>query len=129
MKKQTTNLLVGATVLLDFPARWRGAKPEFQEQLKKDVAAGEHWFGQEGLIVDYTPTNENPYGVLLKDGQIGRYWDGAFTVKELPKTSDEEILACLTEIQNALRTIGKDGMELLTRVATQLEKIERKAGH
>lgn|SRR5574337_1765936 len=124
MKKQNQSLIVGAKVVLDFPARWRGAKPEFQDQLKKDVASTEHWFGKEATVVDYTPSNENPYGVLLEDGQIGRYWDGAFSVKELPKDRDQEILDCIGEIRTATASIGKDMLALLTKMLERLNKLK-----
>ncbi len=141
MKKQSTNLLVGAKVCIDYPNRWRGARtPELQAQMRAETEAsktnmegrGAYYFGETGVVVNYNRDTDNgaDYDVLLDSSHELVHVHGCeFTVQEMPKAKDEEILACLTEIQNALRAIGKDGMELLTRLATQLEKIERKSGH
>lgn len=138
MKKQTTNILIGALVVMDYPNRWRGAgTPEAEARLraeteasKKDISGrGAFLFGEKGVIVNYKPGDESgkEYDVLLDStGQVESVHKGEFTVNLMPKSHDQEIVAAIESLTTAINGGNKLILRLLKQLVKQIEDLSVK---
>jgi hypothetical protein len=138
MKKQTTNILIGAMVVIDYPSRWRGAgSPEAEARLRADTEAskkdtsgrGAYLFGEKGVIVNYKPDEESgkAYDVLLDSiGQVESIHQGEFTVTAMPKSHDQEIVAAVDSLTTAITGGNKLVISLLKKLVKQLEDMSVK---
>jgi len=110
MAKQQTNLLVGAQVLIDWPCRWKHARPELVQDLKAEAAAKEAFFGETGTIVASDPGEPrgNAMKVLIGSGkyvgELEDLYEGALTVLQLPPNPNARTEDLLSEILNELRS-------------------------
>ena len=118
MKKSTKNsLLIGASVIIDYPIRWQGPDPERSKQMRAECVEKAlahdhdarlwHW-GETGVIIAYNPGADsgNEYEVLLdKTSEIQSFHYGAMTVQSLPPDAygDPEIVAGLGKIITAIQ--------------------------
>lgn len=134
MKKQTS-LLVGAKVLIDFHNMWAAPNPQMREQLKAETQRAQQRYGQTGVIVDYTPSQDAAYGVLIDgDGTLYRTHDCHFTVTQMPPDDtdpivqqQERIIKRLDILLNtvALYTIGQNGTDSANKFITDaLSKLD-----
>lgn len=108
MKQTRNSLLIGAKVLINWPSAWQTAQPQYHEQLKLEAAKNDARFGETGVIVDYSPSEDfgRRYGVLLdKSREIERFREGAMTVLELPKNDDAEVVDLLKQIARTVDNI------------------------
>lgn len=113
-KKAVSNNLVGRRVLIDWPVRWQGATPENQATLKAEARQKEHYFGEEGEIVAYNPSDESGKAltvVLDKSKEIVHLYDGAVTVKSVsPAEQDhKQIVSLLEQILEAIKLNNNHG--------------------
>lgn len=112
--KSAYNNLVGRKVVIDWPSRWMGAKPEFHEQLKADAKAQDHLFGEEGEIVGFNP--DEPSGKVLViavkcTNQLVYRDAGAVTIKSVsPREEDhKEVVDLLRQILDAIKANNNHG--------------------
>lgn len=109
--KVANNNLVGRRVVIDWPVRWRGASPEFQEKLKAEAAQKEHYFGEEGEVTCYDAAERELVIILDKSKEIVRVYEGAITVKTVsPAEQDhKEVVSLLTQILEAIKQTNNHG--------------------
>ena len=107
-KKKPQNNLVGCRVLIDWPVRWKDCREEFKAEQKERAKREEHRFGECGEIVAYNPTAENAktLAILLDDGRIEDFYEGAVTVTERPKPPVDESAELLRQILDLLQKAG-----------------------
>jgi hypothetical protein len=104
-KTKSTSNLVGRTVLIDWPIRWKSAEPAWREKAKAEAAAKEYYFGLTGEIVAYNAGSEDARDLQIKleDGQIIRLYPGAVTITSDAPNPEAEVIALLKEIRDALK--------------------------
>lgn len=103
MQTKRNNLIVGASVLLDFGHKWQGVRPEFQEQeherTKKENA---HYYGRTGVVVDYD-SSEGKVLIRMDDDQTTDWhYRGAARITKLP-TPNARVEELLQAILDALK--------------------------
>ncbi len=138
MKKQSTNLLVGAKIVIDYPNRWQGAKdPAIQARLRAEVETskndpsgrGAYFFGENGTIVNYRPNDEKGemYDVLRDlTGEVISIHQCEFTVQLLPPNKDQEIINAIVSLTTAITGGNKLTLGLLKQLVKQLEDLSVK---
>jgi hypothetical protein len=107
--KNKNSALIGAKILIDWPVRWKNARPEIRESLKTEASQKEAHFGHVATVAAYNPGQErgNEYVVVLDDGTVTEIYQGAFTVTEMPASEINalrEQVDLLKEILTVLKT-------------------------
>ena len=104
--KHTTNLLVGATVLIEWAVRWKSCTNDFREIALAGVR-GLPYFGATGTVVSWNPASESgePYAVLLSNGEVVNFSQAALTVTAPAPDPNQEVTKLLEQILAAIKAL------------------------
>lgn len=106
MKSKTKSSgLIGATVLIDWPMRWKRVDPRFREGAFLEAKKNEAHFGEVGTIAGWTPGDESgkEYEIALASGEVERFHHGAFTVTAPAPVPDAQVVQLLQAILEVLK--------------------------